>query len=288
MENLNNSRILITGGTGSLGQALTRRLLDFFSPERVVIFSRDEHKQMDMQRLFPECDYYLGDIRDKDRLALVLKHVDYVFHAAALKVVPKGESDPFEFIKTNVYGAMNLIECVLNSNVKKVAAVSTDKACNPVNLYGATKLCSDKLFQSANTYNKGGFPRFSIVRYGNVIGSKGSFIPFFKEKIAKGEKLPVTDLGATRFLMTMDEAVDLVIDGMLSARPGEIRVPVLRAATVESVVYALGASRNDVVITGLRPGEKLHETLEGSSGSYDSSKADIIPEKELKALLNGN
>ena len=264
---LNGKTILITGGTGSFGKKFVQIVLNTYKPEKLIIFSRDELKQFEMSQRFspaqyPCIRYLLGDVRDRDRLVRAFNGVDYVIHAAALKQVPAAEYNPDEFIKTNINGAMNIIDAALVNNVKKLIALSTDKACNPVNLYGATKLCSDKLFAAANVYRT---PQsdtvFSIVRYGNVLGSRGSVVPFFKER-SKSGVLPITDPRMTRFWITLDQGVRFVLKVLDLANGGEIFVPKIPTMTITDLAVAIAPDcRHENV--GIRPGEKIHETLIG-------------------------
>tara|TARA_R110002096_G_scaffold25004_3_gene78618 strand:+ start:2483 stop:3502 length:1020 start_codon:yes stop_codon:yes gene_type:complete len=257
--------ILITGGTGSLGHQLVADLLERYPDlERLVIFSRDELKQYEMAQVFSgekhRCvRFFLGDVRDRDRLVRALQGIDVVIHAAALKQVPAAEYNPMEFIKTNVLGAENVIEAAIDAGVKKVVALSTDKACAPVNLYGATKLCSDKLFVAANNYAGGYGITFSVVRYGNVMGSRGSVIPFFlKEK--KSGVLPITDPEMTRFNITLKDGVRLVTKAMEHSLGGEIFVPKIPSYRITDVAEAIGPECEKPVV-GVRPGEKIHEEM---------------------------
>lgn len=261
---LNKKTVLITGGTGSLGKKLVKTILEQYKPERLIIFSRDELKQFEMAQKwdlgkYPCLRYMLGDVRDKDRLKMAFNEVDYVIHAAALKHVPKGEYDPEEFIKTNVLGAMNVIDAALDNNVKKVIALSTDKACNPINLYGATKLCADKLFTAANVYSGYRATRFAVVRYGNVLGSRGSVIPFFKECVKTGV-LPITDERMTRFWITLGQAAHFVLESLSKAKGGEIFVPRIPSMRIIDLAKAIGPECQIKTI-GIRPGEKIHEIL---------------------------
>ena len=264
--------ILVTGGTGSFGRAFVKSLLmnkaDKY--ERIVIFSRDELKQWEMSQLysekeFPQLRYFLGDVRDEQRLRLALENIDTVVHAAALKQVPAAEYNPMEFIKTNVLGANNIINACLASNVKKVVALSTDKAAAPINLYGASKLCSDKLFIAANNIKGNRDLNFSVVRYGNVMGSRGSVIPFFIENAKKG-LLPITDEKMTRFNITLNEGVSMVQWMLENSLGGEIMVPKIPSYTVETVAQAIGPSCERKEI-GIRPGEKIHESMITASDS---------------------
>jgi len=260
---IDDSSILITGGTGSFGKELIRTLLKKFSTRRIIVYSRDEWKQSEMQA-DPDFNhtsvrFFLGDVRDKDRLSLAMRGVDYVIHAAALKQVPAAEYNPHEFIKTNVNGATNVVEAAISTNVKKVVALSTDKAVNPVNLYGATKLCSDKVFIAANSYAGGGGPIFSVVRYGNVVGSRGSVIPLF-QKQRKDGKLTITNPDMTRFLITLQQGVDFTLSSLINMFGGELFVPKIPACSVGQIAKVL-APKSQIEIIGLRPGEKMHEIL---------------------------
>ena len=253
--------ILVTGGTGSFGQRFVETVLARHRPRRLVVFSRDELKQSEMQARLthPALRFFLGDVRDKERLVRAMHAVDVVVHAAALKQIPACEYNPFEAIQTNVMGGKNVIDAAIDAGVKRVIALSTDKACSPVNLYGATKLCAEKLFVQANTY---GFPRgttFSCVRYGNVVGSRGSVIPLFRQQRATGT-VTVTDPKMTRFWITLDQGVDFVIRCLDATRGGEIFVPKLPSARIMDLVEAV-APGCQVTFVGIRPGEKLHEVL---------------------------
>jgi len=259
---LSNSSILITGGTGSFGHTFVPMTLAKYNPRRLVIYSRDEMKQWEMAKNYgddPRVRFFIGDVRDKDRLARALNGVDYVVHAAATKIVPTAEYNPFECVKTNVLGAMNLIDACIDQGVKRVVALSTDKASSPVNLYGATKLTSDKLFIAGNSYSGGADTRFAVVRYGNVMGSRGSVIPFFLTLTEKGA-LPITDERMTRFMITLEEGVDLVwraFEGMVG---GEIYVKKIPSMKVTDIAIAIAPeAKHDIV--GIRPGEKLHEQM---------------------------
>lgn len=262
---MDNKSILITGGTGSFGKKTLEVLLTKYNPGRVVIYSRDELKQFEMQKnkLFSDrrVRYFIGDVRDKDRLKRAFQKIDCVIHAAALKHVPACEYNPFEAVKTNVMGAQNVIEAAIDCGVEKVIALSTDKAANPVNLYGATKLCSDKLFVAGNSYSGKRGTRFSVVRYGNVVGSRGSVIPFFKSLIDAGEKeLPITDERMTRFWITLEQGVRFVIDNFDRMRGGEIFVPKIPSMKIVDLANAM-LPHCKIKIIGIRPGEKLHETM---------------------------
>lgn len=262
---LNGKSILVTGGTGSFGKKFTETILSRYPEiERIVVFSRDELKQFEMSQefpvdKFPQIRYFIGDVRDKDRLLRAMEGIDIVIHAAALKQVPAAEYNPFECIKTNVMGAQNVIEACLSSQVKRVVALSTDKAAAPINLYGATKLCSDKLFVAANNMKGKRDLKLSVVRYGNVMGSRGSVIPFFLNKRAEGV-LPITDEGMTRFNISLDEGVQLVLRALEIMWGGEIFVPKIPSYRITDVAEAIGPEcRRNVV--GIRPGEKLHEEM---------------------------
>src|SRR5262245_53710393 len=260
-SSLDGANILVTGGTGSFGQAFISRLFSAHKPARVVVFSRDELKQYEMQQKFtqPELRFFIGDVRDRERLDRALRGVDVVVHAAALKQVPAAEYNPIECIKTNVIGAENIINACIDQRVKKVIALSTDKAVNPVNLYGATKLCSDKLFVAANHLAGGREPRFAVVRYGNVLGSRGSVIPFFKER-AKVGKLPITDPRMTRFWIKIAEGASFVERCLHLMRGGEIFIPKIPSMRITDLASAIGPDCEQETI-GIRPGEKLHELL---------------------------
>jgi UDP-N-acetylglucosamine 4,6-dehydratase (inverting) len=259
--NWQDSVVLVTGGTGSFGKKFTEVLLEKFRPKKLIVFSRDELKQFEMQRRWngPEVRYFIGDVRDRDRLMRALEGVDTVVHAAALKQVPTAEYNPFECIKTNVLGAENLIEACLASGVQRVVALSTDKAAAPINLYGATKLCSDKLFIAANNIRGPHHIRFSVVRYGNVMGSRGSVIPFFLEQRRTGT-LPITDARMTRFNITLEEGVNMVLHALDHSSGGEIFVPKIPSYRILDVAEAIGPKCAKPVI-GIRAGEKIHEEM---------------------------
>ena len=268
---LNKKSVLITGGTGSFGKAFVRTLLQRF-PEikRLVVFSRDELKQFEMEqeyslKKYPALRYFIGDVRDRNRLRRALHGIDTVIHAAALKQVPVAEYNPMEFIHTNIMGAENLIEACMDTGVQRMIALSTDKAAAPINLYGATKLCSDKLVVAANNYAGAGGQRFSVVRYGNVMGSRGSVIPFFLSKAKEGE-LPITDPAMTRFNITLQAGVDMVLWALEHAVGGEILVPKIPSYRVTDVAEAIGPSCRKPVV-GIRPGEKIHEEMITESDS---------------------
>jgi UDP-N-acetylglucosamine 4,6-dehydratase/5-epimerase len=260
---LQGSSILVTGGTGSFGKSFIRHVLDELDPRRLVVFSRDELKQYEVRQLFDDdkrLRWFIGDVRDERRLLRALHEVDYVVHAAALKQVDTGEYNPFEFVKTNVMGSQNVIEACIDAGVKKVVALSTDKASSPINLYGATKLTADKLFVNGNHYAAAYETRFSVVRYGNVMGSRGSVIPFFRELATAGHSLPITDLRCTRFFITLPQAVKFVVDSFDVMSGGELYVPRIPSMKITDLAQAIapGAPMHDV---GLRPGEKLHEEM---------------------------
>lgn len=260
---LDGSSILITGGTGSLGQALLEYILRETKVRRVAIFSRDELKQHSLKielKMNPRIRWFLGDVRDLDRLKMAFKGVDYVIHAAALKQVDTGEYNPMEFIKTNVLGSQNVIDAAIDARVKKVVALSTDKASSPINLYGATKLTADKLFVAANNYAYSSGTIFSVVRYGNVMGSRGSVIPFFQEVARQGKALPITDLRMTRFWISMESATKFVFDSLDMMEGGELYVPKIPSMKIVDLAKAidLDGSLNEI---GMRPGEKLHEEM---------------------------
>ena len=260
----NNKSILITGGTGSFGKKFTKVILKNYKPKRLIIFSRDEQKQFQMLKDFPENNsspirYFIGDVRDKDRLDFALKNVDFVVHAAAMKHVPIAEYNPFEVIKTNILGAQNIIESCLKNNIEKVIALSTDKASSPINLYGATKLASDKLFINANNVKGKSKIKFSVVRYGNVMGSRGSVIPLFLNSINRGSTY-VTDKRMTRFNITLNNGVDFVIASFREMWGGEIFVPKIPSYKILDLVKVV-CPKNKIYFTGIRPGEKLDEEM---------------------------
>lgn len=266
---LTNSSILITGGTGSFGHTFVPLTLKKYNPKRLVIFSRDEMKQWEMAKLYgddPRVRFFIGDVRDKDRLARALHGIDFVVHAAATKIVPIAEYNPFECVKTNINGAMNLIDACIDQGVKRVVALSTDKASSPANLYGATKLASDKLFVAGNSYSGSESSRFSVVRYGNVMGSRGSVIPFFKSIADKGV-LPITDERMTRFMITLEQGVDLVWHAFEDMEGGEIYVKKIPSMKVTDLARVVAPDASQKIV-GIRPGEKLHEQMIGSEDSY--------------------
>lgn len=271
---LNNKSVLVTGGTGSFGKAFVRTVLERYPDvKRLVIYSRDELKQFEMQQMFPRSQYpalryFIGDVRDEDRLRRALEGIDIVVHAAALKQVPAAEYNPFECIKTNVLGAQNLIEACLDNKVERVVALSTDKAAAPINLYGATKLCSDKLFVAANNITGNRDLHFSVVRYGNVMGSRGSVIPFFMAKKDEGV-LPITDPRMTRFNISLQDGVEMVLWSMENARGGEVLVPKIPSYRIGDVATAIAPEAEQKII-GIRPGEKIHEEMITASDSFNT------------------
>ena len=277
MSILSGSSILVTGGTGSFGKAFIDEVLRNHNPKRVVIFSRDELKQYEVRQLFnddPRLRWFIGDIRDRHRLNRAMHGVDYVVHAAALKQVDTAEYNPWEFVQTNVVGSQNVIEACIDAGVKRVVALSTDKASSPINLYGATKLTADKLFITGNHYAAAYPSRFCVVRYGNVMGSRGSVIPFFRKLAAEGKSLPITDLRMTRFFITLTEAVKFVTDSFETMQGGELYVPRIPSMKIVDLAQAVapGAEMHEI---GLRPGEKLHEEM-------------ISPEEGRRALRIGD
>lgn len=280
---LDDKTILITGGTGSFGKYFTRYVMEHYDPRKIIIYSRDEFKQWMMQNEFKEYEdklrFFIGDVRDQERLRRAFEGVDYVIHAAALKQVPACEYNPNEAIKTNIHGAMNVIEASLDAGVKKVVALSTDKAVNPVNLYGGTKLVSDKLFVAANAYVGNKDVNFSIVRYGNVAGSRGSIIPLFRDIIAKGgTELPITDVRMTRFWISLEEGIELVIKALEEAKGGETFISKIPSFKITDLAEAMmpGCKIKEI---GIRPGEKLHEimvTTEDSFTTYEYDRHFIV------------
>ena len=292
---LDAKSILVTGGTGSFGKKFIKTILDNH-PEikRIVIFSRDEYKQFVMQNM-PEFKehkdklrFFIGDVRDKERLYRAFEGIDMVVHAAALKQVPACEYNPFEAIKTNVMGAQNIIDACIDKGVKKVVALSTDKACAPVNLYGATKLCSDKLFIQGNAYSGPNGTKFSVVRYGNVAGSRGSVIPFFKELIEKGAtELPITDMNMTRFWLKLEQAVEMVIEALTNMHGGELYVKKIPSMKMPELAQAI-APNAKLVEVGIRPGEKLHEQMIAPADARNTIDIGeyfiILPEIERKDI----
>ncbi|WP_166425001.1 UDP-N-acetylglucosamine 4,6-dehydratase (inverting) [Paraglaciecola sp. 20A4] len=272
----NNKSILITGGTGSFGNRFVSYILKNYNPRKIIIYSRDELKQFEMQQVFDEkcMRYFIGDVRDKDRMISAMRDVDYVVHAAALKQVPAAEYNPNECIKTNIYGAQNVIDAAIATNVSRVIALSTDKAANPVNLYGATKLASDKLFVAANNISGATGPRFSVVRYGNVVGSRGSVVPFYRSLLDQGKrKLPVTHAEMTRFWITLDEGVEFVVKNFQRMQGGEIFVPKIPSVDILDLVESMSGTREHELV-GIRPGEKLHEVMVPEEMAHHSLEFD--------------
>lgn len=280
---LNGKTVLVTGGTGSFGNAFTRYVLDNYDPKKIIVYSRDEYKQFVMRNSFKDYDdkirYFIGDVRDEARLRRALNGVDYIVHAAALKQVPACEYNPMEAVKTNIDGAMNVVNAALDSGVEKVVALSTDKAVNPVNLYGGTKLVSDKLFVAANAYRGQSGTTFSVVRYGNVAGSRGSVIPFFHKLIGSGAtELPITDLRMTRFWISLDEGIQLVIKALEEAQGGETFISKIPSFKVTDLATAMAPDLKQVEV-GIREGEKLHECMVPAADSmttYEYDKNFII------------
>ncbi|MEV6151237.1 UDP-N-acetylglucosamine 4,6-dehydratase (inverting) [Nonomuraea sp. NPDC052129] len=265
MSILSGSSILITGGTGSFGKAFVRHALDHLDVRRMVVFSRDELKQYEARHLFDDDQrlrWFIGDVRDRDRLTRAMHGIDYVVHAAALKQVDTAEYNPFEYVRTNVSGSQNVVEAAIDCGVRKVVALSTDKASSPINLYGASKLVADKLFVSANHYAASHVTRFAVVRYGNVVGSRGSVVPFFLRLAQEGGSVPITDKRMTRFWITLDQAVRFVVDSFDLMQGGELYVPRIPSMRLPDLAQAL-APRSPVYEIGIRPGEKLHEEMIG-------------------------
>ena len=263
MSNLSRSSILVTGGTGSFGKAFIEHALSNLDPKRIVIFSRDELKQYEARQMFnddPRLRWFIGDIRDQHRLIRAMHNVDYVVHAAALKQVDTAEYNTFEYVQTNIIGTQNVIEAAIDTGVKRVVALSTDKASSPINLYGATKLAADKLCQSANHYAAGYETRFSVVRYGNVMGSRGSVIPFWEQLAAEGKEIPITDSRMTRFWITLPQAVKFVVESFDLMHGGEVFVPRIPSMKILDLAEAVapGVKTHEI---GIRPGEKLHEEM---------------------------
>ncbi|MCV3396559.1 UDP-N-acetylglucosamine 4,6-dehydratase (inverting) [Campylobacter sp. RKI_CA19_01116] len=266
----NGKSILITGGTGSFGKTYTKTLLQKYKPKKIIIYSRDELKQFEMAREFNNncMRYFIGDVRDKERLNIAMKDVDFVIHAAAMKHVPIAEYNPMECIKTNIHGAQNVIDACLENNVEKCIALSTDKACNPINLYGATKLASDKLFVAANNIAGNSHTKFSVTRYGNVVGSRGSVIPFFKKLINEGAKeLPITDERMTRFWISLEDGVNFVLNNFTYMHGGEIFVPKIPSMKIVDLAKTMAPNLAHKII-GIRAGEKLHEIMISSDDSH--------------------
>lgn len=267
---LDGATVLVTGGTGSFGNAFADFVLEKHSPSKLIIFSRDEMKQWEMAKRF-EADnrvrFFVGDVRDRDRLYRAVEGVDYVVHAAATKIVPTAEYNPFEAVKTNILGAMNVVDACIDRGVKRVVALSTDKASSPINLYGATKLASDKIFVAANAYRGSRETRFGVVRYGNVIGSRGSVVPFFVETLRQGRPLRITDERMTRFMITLTQGVEFVIDALESMRGGEIYVRKIPSMGIMDIAEAVDPGGQRLFV-GIRPGEKLHEQMVSPEDSY--------------------
>ena len=281
--NLNNKSILVTGGTGSFGKAFTKKILNLYKPKRLIIFSRDEHKQNEMANELKKHSnilrFFIGDVRDRERLIMATKGVDFIIHAAALKHVPSTEYNPFECIRTNIFGAENIIHAAINSNVKKTIALSTDKAANPINIYGASKLAADKIFISGNHLAANVKSRFSVVRYGNVIGSRGSIYWIIKNVIEKKlKKVPITDKRMTRFWITLDQGVEFVLSSLDLMSGGEIYVPKIPSMKITDFINSFCSDKKLEEI-GIRPGEKLHETMitkEDSRYTYDCKDRYVI------------
>lgn len=280
----NGKVVLITGGTGSFGNDMTQYILQNYTPRKIIIYSRDEFKQWQMAEKFKEhlsvLRFFIGDVRDKDRLYRAFNDVDYVIHAAAMKQVPACEYNPFEAIKTNIHGAQNIIDAAIDNGVKKIVALSTDKAVNPINLYGGTKLVSDKLFIAANSYTRGHDTCFSVVRYGNVAGSRGSVIPFFRDLVKSGRtSLPITDFNMTRFFITLKQGIELVIKALEESSGGETYISKIPSFKVTELAYAIGGDKITLDEIGIREGEKLHEvmiTTDDSLTTYEYDKHYII------------
>jgi UDP-N-acetylglucosamine 4,6-dehydratase len=274
MTTFDSKSVLITGGSGSLGKAMVRYLLEETQVRRIAIYSRDELKQFHMKSEFqddPRLRWFIGDIRDKDRLIRAMHGVDFVVHAAALKQVDTGEYNPMEFIKTNVLGSQNVIEASIDAGVSKVIALSTDKASSPINLYGATKLTADKLFVAANNYSQSYGTKFSVVRYGNVMGSRGSVIPFFQNLASQGKPLPITDKRMTRFWISLEDAVKFVLDSFQMMQGGELYVPRIPSMKILDLANAI-SPKSELLEIGIRPGEKLHEEMISAEDSRRTVK----------------
>jgi UDP-N-acetylglucosamine 4,6-dehydratase len=276
---LDDATILVTGGTGSFGHEFVRTILDRYTPRRLIVYSRDELKQYEMSQLFPverhpAMRFFIGDVRDFDRLSMAMREVDYVIHAAAMKHVPIAEYNPMECINTNVHGAENVVRAALANSVKKVVALSTDKAANPINLYGASKLASDKIFVAANNLSGSIGTKFCVVRYGNVVGSRGSVVPFFRKLIAEGAAyLPITDDRMTRFWITLQQGVDFVLAALQDMKGGELLVPRIPSMKVIDLAHAMAPGVPTQVI-GIRPGEKLHEVMITEDDSRNTLRFD--------------
>jgi len=288
----NNKNILITGGTGSFGKKYVETLLKRYQPNKIIIFSRDELKQFEMQQTFnaPCMRYFIGDVRDKERLNRAMRGVDFVIHAAAMKQVPAAEYNPMECVKTNINGAENVIDAALNNDVEKVIALSTDKAANPINLYGATKLASDKIFVAANNISGGHKTTFSVVRYGNVVGSRGSVVPFFEKMVKDGsDHLPITHLEMTRFWISLQQGVDFVLKNFARMYGGEIFVPKIPSIKITDLASAIAPDLPQKEV-GIRPGEKLHEIMCPADDSYHTYEFDdhfvIAPSIKFSSRTN--
>jgi UDP-N-acetylglucosamine 4,6-dehydratase (inverting) len=274
---LDNQSVLVTGGTGSFGRRFVRTALERYKPKKLIVYSRDEMKQFEMQQALPESRfpclrYFIGDVRDLQRLTMAMEGVDVVIHAAAMKQVPAAEYNPFEAVKTNIIGGQNVIDAALAARVKRVIALSTDKAAAPINLYGATKLCSDKLFVAANNYSGDRAIRFAVVRYGNVMGSRGSVVPFFLERQATGV-LPITDERMTRFNITLQHGIDFVLQCLVKMWGGEIFVPRIPSYRITDLARAVNPECRQEIV-GIRPGEKLHEEMITSTDSFNTAEFD--------------
>ena len=267
---LDGKTILVTGGTGSFGMKFTEFVLNRYNPKKLIIFSRDEMKQYEMAKKFkhPAIRFFIGDVRDTERLHRAFSGVDYIIHAAAIKIVPSAEYNPFEAVKTNIIGAENVINVAIDNNVERVIALSTDKASDPVSLYGATKLCAEKLFVAANTFAAGANTKFGVVRYGNVFGSRGSVIPFFKECRKKGV-VPITDDRMTRFWITLAQGVDFVLQSLQELQGGEVFIPKIPSMRIVDLAKAICPDCRQEIV-GIRPGEKLHESMLGADDGIDS------------------
>jgi UDP-N-acetylglucosamine 4,6-dehydratase len=297
MPDLNNASILITGGTGSFGRAFIQSILQNFKPRKTIIFSRDELKQYDMQQDHTFQDqsslrFFIGDVRDRDRLEMAMRDVDFVVHAAALKQVPAAEYNPMECIRTNVIGAENVVKAAIGAGVKKVIGLSTDKAASPLNLYGASKLASDKIFVAANNMSGTNGPRFSVVRYGNVLGSRGSFVPMIRKMVENGApSIPVTDERMTRFWITLDQGINFVLSSLEMMEGGEVFIPKIPSMNITDMVKALAPGIPTQII-GIRPGEKLHEIMITQDDARNTIEYDdryvILPSFQYGAEQNLN
>ncbi len=288
----NNKNILITGATGSFGKKFIKKIQSIYKPKKIIVYSRDELKQFDMQQIYKQNNmrFFIGDVRDSERLKLAMQNVDYVIHTAALKQVPAAEYNPMECIKTNIHGAQNVIDAAITNKVKKVIALSTDKAANPINLYGATKLVSDKLFIAANNIVGKANTRFSVVRYGNVAGSRGSVVPYFKKLIDEKSKfIPITHPDMTRFWITLEEGVQFVVNSILLMQGGEIFVPKIPSVKIVDLAKSMAPNIRQKII-GIRPGEKIHEIMcpkDDDHLTYEFKKYFIItPTIKFNTLSN--